>query len=93
MQIVLGSWKSCKEKKGLKIYGWCIMPSLAHMIIITIKPPTVMNKINSNFEGQTVFAVIDIHKSSRNLGILLNDMFVRNVHQKPNPAIMANYLK
>ena len=36
---------------------------------------------------------MDIHKSSWNLGIHLNDMFVRNVHQKPNPSIMANYLK
>jgi transposase len=36
---------------------------------------------------------MDIHKSSWNLGIHLNDMFVKNVHQKPNPHIMANYLK
>jgi len=28
-----------------------------------------MNKINSNFEGQTSFAGMDIHKSSWNLGI------------------------
>ena len=36
---------------------------------------------------------MDIHKASWNLGIHLNDMFVKNVHQKPNPHIMANYLK
>jgi hypothetical protein len=35
---------------------------------------------------------MDIHKSSWNLGIHLNDMFIKNVHQKPNPAVMANYL-
>jgi transposase len=52
-----------------------------------------MNKINSNFEGQTIFVGMDVHKSSWNLGIHLNDMFVKNVHQKPNPSIMANYLK
>jgi transposase len=52
-----------------------------------------MNKINSNFEGQTIFVGMDVHKSSWNLGIHLNDMFVKNVHQKPNPAVMANYLK
>ena len=52
-----------------------------------------MNKINSNFEGQTIFVGMDIHKSSWNLGIHLNDMFVKNVHQKPNPHIMASYLK
>ena len=33
MQIVLDSWKFCQEKKGLEIYGWCIMPSHVHMII------------------------------------------------------------
>ena len=36
---------------------------------------------------------MDIHKSSWNLGIYLNDMFVKNVHQKPNPSVMAAYLK
>ena len=52
-----------------------------------------MNKINSNFKTQTNFVGMDIHKSSWNLGIHLNDMFIKNVHQKPNPSIMANYLK
>lgn len=52
-----------------------------------------MNKINSNFDGQTIFVGMDVHKSSWNLGIHLNDMFVKNVHQKPNPSIMATYLK
>ncbi len=52
-----------------------------------------MNKINSNFEGQTIHVGMDIHKVSWNLGIHLNDMFVKNVHQKPNPQIMAGYLK
>ena len=52
-----------------------------------------MNKVNSNFNGQTIFVGMDIHKSSWNLGIHLNDMFVKNVHQKPNPHIMAAYLK
>ena len=33
MKIVLDSWKFCQEKKGLEIYGWCIMPSHVHMII------------------------------------------------------------
>jgi len=52
-----------------------------------------MNKVNSNFNGQPIFVGMDIHKSSWNLGIHLNDMFVKNVHQKPNPHIMAVYLK
>ena len=51
-----------------------------------------MNKIKTNFEGQTIFTGMDIHKGSWNLGIYLNDMFVKNVHQKPNPSLMADYL-
>ena len=33
MEIIIDSWKFCQEKKGLEIYGWCIMPSHIHMII------------------------------------------------------------
>ena len=32
-QIIIESWKHCQEKKGLEIYGWCIMTSHVHMII------------------------------------------------------------
>ncbi len=31
--ILLESWKYCIDKKGLEIYGWCIMTSHVHMII------------------------------------------------------------
>ncbi|MEJ7738847.1 MAG: IS110 family transposase [Chitinophagaceae bacterium] len=51
-----------------------------------------MNKITSNFAGQTIFVGMDVHKDSWNLGIHLNDMFIRNVHQKPSPVVMVNYL-
>ena len=33
MNIMIDSFKFCQEKKGLEIYGWCIMPSHIHMII------------------------------------------------------------
>jgi hypothetical protein len=46
-----------------------------------------MNKVNSNFDGQTIFVGMDVHKSCWNLGIHLSDMFIKNVHQKPNPSI------
>ena len=52
-----------------------------------------MNKIKTNFAGQTIYVGMDVHKASWNLGIHLNDQFVKNVHQKPDPATMANYLK
>ena len=36
-QVLLDSWKYCMLKKGLEIYGWCIMTSHVHMIIGTNK--------------------------------------------------------
>lgn len=51
-----------------------------------------MNKIKANFAGQTIYVGMDVHKSSWNLGIHLNDHFIRNVHQKPNPQVLVNYL-
>ena len=32
-QVIIDSWKHCQEKRGLEIYGWCIMTSHVHMII------------------------------------------------------------
>jgi REP element-mobilizing transposase RayT len=32
---MLKSWKYCQDKKGLEIYGWCIMSSHIHMIVGT----------------------------------------------------------
>jgi len=52
-----------------------------------------MNKVKTNFEGQIIYAGMDIHKASWNLGLHLGDQFIKNVHQKPNPVVMANYLK
>jgi putative transposase len=34
---VLNSWKFCMDKKGLEIYGWCIMTSHVHMIVSSKK--------------------------------------------------------
>jgi transposase len=51
-----------------------------------------MNKIKTNFEGQTIYVGMDVHKESWNLGIHLNDIFIKNVHQKPNPQLMVDYL-
>ena len=33
MELIIDSWKHCQEKKGLEIYGWCIIPRQIHMII------------------------------------------------------------
>ncbi len=33
--ILIDSFKHCIEKKGLEVYGWCIMTSHVHMFIGT----------------------------------------------------------
>ena len=51
-----------------------------------------MSKIKVDFSGQTIYVGMDVHKASWNLGIHLNETFIRNVHQKPSPQIMYDYL-
>ena len=51
-----------------------------------------MATVKINFEDQTVFIGMDILNNSWNLGIFPDDMFVRNIHQKPNPHIIAQFL-
>lgn len=51
-----------------------------------------MNKTKANFAGQTIYVGMDVHKTRWNLAILVNDAFIRNVHQKADPEILANYL-
>lgn len=41
-----------------------------------------MTKGRTNFEGQVIHTGMDIHKSSWNPCIYLNDLFTKNVHQK-----------
>ena len=52
-----------------------------------------MNKVKANFAGQTVFVGMDIHKKSWNIGIYLNDLIIRNVHQSPDPKVLHQYLQ
>jgi hypothetical protein len=42
-----------------------------------------MNKVNSNFDGQTIFVGMDVYKSCWNLGIHLSDMFRKAPLQSP----------
>lgn len=52
-----------------------------------------MTKVKANFEGHTIFVGMDVHKASWNLGIYVDDTFIKNVHQKANPHTMSNYLR
>jgi REP-associated tyrosine transposase len=68
-QIIIESWKHCQEKKGLEIYGWCIMPSHVHMIIGSSKnkPEDIVRdmKKHTSLELRTVIKII-ILKAEKN---------------------------
>ena len=51
-----------------------------------------MTKITANFENQTIYVGLDVHKRSWNAGIFLGDMFVKNIHQQTSPEVLYNYL-
>ena len=51
-----------------------------------------MTKVKANFENNTVYVGLDVHKRSWNAAVYLNDQFVRNVHQPPTPEALHRYL-
>ncbi len=51
-----------------------------------------MNKVTANFNQQTIFVGIDVHKRSWNAALFLNDQYLRNIHQPPSPHILYKYL-
>ena len=42
--VVIESWKYCQEKKGLEIYGWCIMTSV--MSIMKLRFEREFSQVN-----------------------------------------------
>ena len=57
MEVIIESWKHCVEKKGLLVYGWCIMPSHVHMIIGSNK-----NKLEDIVRDMKSYTVLGWHK-------------------------------
>src|ERR1051325_2081279 len=51
-----------------------------------------MNKVTANFNEQTIFVGLDVHKRSWNAALFLNDQYLRNVHQPPSPHTLYKYL-
>lgn len=47
-----------------------------------------MTKVKASFENQKVYVGLDIHKRSWNAAIYLNDQFIRNIHQPPQPQAL-----
>jgi len=51
-----------------------------------------MNKVTANFNDQTIFVGLDVHKRSWNAALFLNDQYLRNIHQPPSPHVLYKYL-
>jgi transposase len=52
-----------------------------------------MTKVITNFEEQTIYAGLDVHKRSWNVALYLNDQYLRNVHQPPSPQALYKFLQ
>ena len=50
-EIILDSWRYCQQRKGLEIYGWCVMTSHIHMIVGTRERP--LEKIIGEMKSYT----------------------------------------
>jgi transposase len=51
-----------------------------------------MNKVTANFNEQTIFVGLHVHKHSWNAVLFLNDQYLRNIHQPPSPHVLYKYL-
>lgn len=51
-----------------------------------------MNKVTANFENQTVYVGLDVHKRGWNAAIFLGEFYIRNVHQPPSPEALHHFL-
>lgn len=51
-----------------------------------------MTKVTASFENQKVYVGLDVHKRSWNTAVYLEDQFIRNVHQPPQPQALHHYL-
>ena len=84
--ILLESWKYCMNKKGLQIFGWCIMTSHAHMIIGSENHPmdAIMRDMKKFTSGMLPKAIQNNPAESRRdwLLNLMNNSGQKNCHNK-----------
>ena len=57
-QLLIDSLKFCQDKKGLNIFGWCLMPSHLHIIANTTEP-FQLDDVVRDFKKFTSKALID----------------------------------
>lgn len=52
-----------------------------------------MTNVKTNFNEQTIYVGLDVHKRSWNAALYLNDQYLRNVHQPPSPQALYKFLQ
>jgi transposase len=52
-----------------------------------------MTKVKTNFENQTIYVGLDVHKRSWNAALYLNEQYLRNIHQPPSPQALYKFLQ
>ena len=67
-EIIIESLKFCKEKKGLAIHAWCIMPNHLHLVV-SARGATSLSDIMRDFKkftsGEIIRAIENNSKESR----------------------------
>lgn len=52
-----------------------------------------MTNVKTNFQEQTIYVGLDVHKRSWNAALYLNDQYLRNVHLPPSPQALYRFLQ
>ena len=83
-QLLIDSLKFCQDKKGLNIFGWCLMPSHLHIIANTTEP-FQLDDVVRDFKKFTSKALIDQianEPESRREWLLERFKFAAKIHSK-----------
>ena len=83
-QLLVESLRYCQEKKGLNIFGWCLMPSHLHIIANT-NEPFQLDDVVRDFKKYTSKALIDQvanQPESRREWLLERFKFAAKIHSK-----------
>ena len=83
-QLLIDSLKFCQDKKGLNIFGWCLMPSHLHILANTTEP-FQLDDVVRDFKKFTSKALIDQianEPESRREWLLERFKFAAKIHSK-----------
>jgi putative transposase len=66
-QIIINSLRYCQKEKGLRIHGWCLMPSHLHMMCSTTKDPLsgIIRDFKSHTSKEIIKALDTVFESRR----------------------------